>query len=272
MVIGSFVVYRKNMPNQLQPRRRFLKETSTAAALGLTLPWLPKANSAQIHPEAGSSRTILCVGAHPDDPESGCGGTLLLHQHLGDQVHVMYLTKGEAGIPGTSHQQAAQIREQEARNACKLLGATPHFAGQIDGATHFDREAVAHMREMIAAIKPDLVYTHWPLDSHPDHQVCSLLVYQSWLALDRAFPIWYFEVNSGYQTQQFQPELYVSIEAVAAQKKDVLYCHKSQDPDDIYYHHHLIMQQYRGRELGGGQAEAFIRLDSKALPIKASMP
>lgn len=260
------------MPNKPQHRRSFLKNASTAAALGLALPWKPEAKPYVPNKESADSKTVLCIGAHPDDPESGCGGTLLLHRQQGDRVHVLYLTKGEAGIPGDSHQQAAAIREQEARNACQLIGATPHFAGQIDGDTRVDRAAISHMRELIAGINPDLVYTHWPVDTHPDHQVCSLLVFQSWLGLGHRFPIWYFEVNSGYQTQQFQPELYISIDAVADKKKQVLYCHKSQNPEDIYFHHHLIMQQYRGREIGGGQAEAFVRLDSKSVQVKASMP
>lgn len=260
------------MPNKPQHRRSFLKNASTAAALGLALPRMAAATPQALGRDPVTSKTVLCIGAHPDDPESGCGGTLLLHRQQGDQVHVLYLTKGEAGIPGLSHAKAAAIREQEARNACQLMGATPHFAGQTDGDTRVDREAISHMRELIAEIHPDLVYTHWPVDTHPDHQVCSLLVFQSWLGLGRTFPVWYFEVNSGYQTQQFQPELYISINEVADKKKQVLYCHKSQNPDDIYFHHHLIMQQYRGREIGGGQAEAFIRLDSKALPVKTSMP
>src|SRR6516225_948257 len=74
----------------------------------------------------------VCVGAHPDDPESGCGGTLARYAAAGHQVTVIYLTRGEAGIAGKSHQEAAAIRTGEAETACKVLGARAVFAGQID--------------------------------------------------------------------------------------------------------------------------------------------
>src|SRR6266404_1828558 len=81
---------------------------------------------------------IVCVGGHPDDPESGCGGTLARYAALGHPVTIVYLTRGEAGIPGKSHDEAAAIRSAECEASCKILGAKPIFAGQIDGATVVD--------------------------------------------------------------------------------------------------------------------------------------
>src|SRR2546426_10927972 len=48
------------------------------------------------------SLSVVCVGAHPDDPESGCGGTLAMYAAQGHRVTVIYLTRGERGIPGKS--------------------------------------------------------------------------------------------------------------------------------------------------------------------------
>ena len=79
---------------------------------------------------------ILVTGAHPDDPESGCGGTIGRFVALGNEVAVLYLTRGEAGIEGVSHEEAAEIRTAESLEACKLMGARPLFAGQIDGKTY----------------------------------------------------------------------------------------------------------------------------------------
>lgn len=87
----------------------------------------------------------------------------------------MYLTTGEAGIPGKSHDEAAAIRKQEAINACKVLDAKPVFAGQIDGDTIFNNEWLAKIQKLIIDEKPDIVFTQWPLDSHQDHQVTSVL-------------------------------------------------------------------------------------------------
>src|SRR6478735_5375468 len=78
---------------------------------------------------------IVVVGGHPDDPESGCGGTMARLADLGHEVVALYLTRGEAGIAGKSHQEASTIRTAECREACKILKARPFFAGQLDGAT-----------------------------------------------------------------------------------------------------------------------------------------
>src|SRR5579884_2137120 len=68
---------------------------------------------------------IVCVGGHPDDPESGCGGTLARYTALGHSVTILYLTRGEAGIHGKSHEEAAVIRTAECEAACQILGAKP---------------------------------------------------------------------------------------------------------------------------------------------------
>lgn len=239
----------------MKNRRYFLKQAAAGALLPLGV------ISAAPNQKAQKKLHVVCVGGHPDDPESGCGGTLALYAKSGHNVTVVYLTKGEAGITGRSHAEAASIRTKEAEAACRIMGATPVFFGQTDGATRFEPTEITRMQQLLATLKPDVLFTHWPIDSHPDHQVASLLSYQSWLRLGALFPLYYFEVNSGSQTAQFVPTDYVDITATAAQKKEALYKHASQDPDDIYLAHHAIMQQFRGREIGVKEAEAFVRLD-----------
>ena len=65
---------------------------------------------------------LVVAGGHPDDPESGCGGTMARFAEAGGDVVALYLTRGEAGIPGKSAQEAARIRTREAEEACKILG------------------------------------------------------------------------------------------------------------------------------------------------------
>ena len=110
-------------------RRRFVKNVTSGIGL-LTLPAILTAN-----PYPAKMLKIVCVGGHPDDPESGCGGTLARFSALGHAVTIIYLTRGEAGIPGKSHGDAANIRTQESLEACKILHTNPVFAGQIDGDT-----------------------------------------------------------------------------------------------------------------------------------------
>jgi LmbE family N-acetylglucosaminyl deacetylase len=123
---------------------------------------------------------FLC--GHPDDPESGCGGTLARYAVLGASVTIIYLTRGEAGIPRKSHDEDAAIRSAECEASCRILGAKPVFAGQIDGATVVDNDAAESLRKLIFAEDPDVVFTHWPIDTHLDHQAASTLAYRAWLA------------------------------------------------------------------------------------------
>ena len=123
------------------------RELLLAAAAGVVEPAIlgaeRSAAAAQIEPNPAGARAlhVVCVGAHPDDPESGCGGTLAKCAAAGHRVSVIYLTRGEAGIAGKSHDEAAAIRTAEAEAACTVLGAKPLFAGQIDGATEANQQA-----------------------------------------------------------------------------------------------------------------------------------
>ena len=203
---------------------------------------------------------VVCVGGHPDDPESGCGGTLARYVAAGHTVTIVYLTRGEAGIRDKSHDEAARIRSAEAEAACKILGARPVFAGQVDGATVVDAKAAQAFGRIIGEIAPDVLLTHWPIDSHLDHQAASTLAYQAWLAGGQRPQLFYFEVNQGEQTMAFRPTDYVDITAVREKKKAALFAHKSQDAESVYRRHHGPMEEFRGREAGCAAAEAFVRL------------
>ena len=207
-----------------------------------------------------ASLKIVCTGGHPDDPESGCGGTLARYAALGHAVVIVYLTRGEAGIPGKTHDEAAAIRSAECEAACKILGATPVFAGQIDGSTVVDARGVESFSRILSAQRPDIVLTQWPIDTHLDHQAASTLTFRAWLAGGRRFDLFYYEVNSGSQTMAFHPTDYVDITAVREKKKTALFAHKSQNGEDIYRRHHEVMENFRGREAGVTAAEAFVRL------------
>lgn len=235
-----------------------------AGAAGLGLLTLPGILQARPRSET-EKRKIVCFGAHPDDPESGCGGTLARLAAMGHHVTIIYLTTGEAGIPGKTHDQAAAIRKQEAINACAVLNAKPVFAGQIDGDSIVNNDWVAKVQKLIAGENPDLVFTHWPIDTHKDHQSASLLMIQTWVRAEHKFPLYFFEVCTGEQTMVFRPTDYVDITETQEQKRKAVYCHVSQDPPGIYACGHASMEDFRGRELGVGAAEAFLYLTGKQM-------
>jgi LmbE family N-acetylglucosaminyl deacetylase len=242
------------MPDSDLSRRDFMQRSLGATAAAV-LP-IPDARAEEA-PSAPLS--IVCVGAHPDDPESGCGGTLARYTAAGHSVKIVYLTRGERGIDGKSLEEAARIRTLEAEAACIALGATPLFAGQIDGDTALTKPHIVAMTKLLAEHKPDVVFAHWPVDTHLDHQIASVLATRACMAL-RTESLYYYEVNPGSQTSAFQPTAYVDITPVLEKKRAALLAHVSQDGSGIWRAHHEATAQWRGRELGVAAAEAFVRL------------
>jgi LmbE family N-acetylglucosaminyl deacetylase len=234
------------------------REALTASAgLATTILGLPLTTWAQDQPAAKNALNVVVVGGHPDDPESGCGGTVARLVDLGHNVALLYLTRGEAGIRGKTHDEAAQIRTAEAIEACKILKARPLFAGQIDGAAEINPERYDAFSKILLAEKPDLVFTQWPIDSHRDHRAASLLAFDAWLKEGRTFALYYYEVEAGAQTTMFHPTHYVDITAVEERKRAACMVHKSQDPQS-FYDIHSVMHDFRGREHGCKFAEAFV--------------
>lgn len=246
------------MKSSSNSRRKFLKNTTGSLSF-FTLPTILHAPENQPF----EKRKIVCVGGHPDDPESGCGGTLAKLAKMGHDVTIIYLTTGEAGIEGKSANEAATIRKQEALKACEILKAKPVFAGQIDGSTIVDKNWLNKLQGLIYNEKPDVVFTHWPIDTHQDHQAASLLTIQSWVRAQQKFLLYFFEVCTGEQTMTFHPTDYVDITDTQEQKRNALYAHLSQDPPGIYACGHADMEEFRGRELGVKAAEAFVCLNGR---------
>ena len=241
--------------------RRDFAKNALAATAAFSLPSFAMADS---KPEIKKLK-IVCVGGHPDDPETGCGGTLAKLAAQGNEVTIIYLTSGEAGIEGKSHAEAASIRTKEAIAACKILNAKPVFAGQIDGDGIVNNEWITKIKMLITAEKPDIVFTHWPLDSHKDHQCASLLTIQSWIHSGKTFQLYFFEVCTGVQTAGFKPTDYVDITAVKEQKRNAVYCHASQNTIDLYKDsdcNHGMMEKFRGMEMSVTAAEAFVRMEN----------
>jgi LmbE family N-acetylglucosaminyl deacetylase len=250
-------MYTGAMPDNVLTRRSFVKgATVLAGPLLAAVP--PLAAAAD---ESGARLKIVCIGGHPDDPESGCAGTLSRYVESGHSATVLYLTRGERGIRNQGLDEAGKIRTAECENACKLIGAQARFFGQIDGATEMNRSHVETMTKLLAEEQPDVLFAHWPVDTHMDHQVASFLAIRAWMASGERAQLYFFEVNTGSQSQGFLPNTYVDVTPVLEKKKGALLAHVSQDGAGIWREHHEIIARWRGREAGVAAAEAFVRLD-----------
>lgn len=246
-------------PKNILTRRSFLNRAGLLA--GPLLAAVPAPPLALAAAQAGQKLKVVCVGGHPDDPESGCAGTLTRYSELGHAVTVVYLTRGERGIRNQGLEESGKIRSAECEKACQVMGAQPRFFGQIDGATEINRAHVEAMAKLLADEQPDVLFTHWPVDTHLDHQVASLLTIRGWMALGERPQLYFFEVNTGSQSQGFLPNTYVDVTPVLEKKKAALFAHVSQDGQGIWREHHEIIAQWRGRESGVSAAEAFVHLD-----------
>jgi|ERR1700722_7510869 LmbE family N-acetylglucosaminyl deacetylase len=262
-IISNFsATNNSEMEKDKSARRDFIK----LASLGLGgFAASKKMGSFNINNDPVANRlNIVCVGAHPGDPEFGCGGTMNKYAGAGHEVTFLYLTRGEAYDSTISYSQAAALRTKEAEVSCKILNAKPSFAGQIDGNTILSKEKNEEMTKLILSLNPDIVFTHWPLDSHPDHQVSGLLTLTAWIRADKKFELYFYEVNTGSETMSFTPTDYVDISNEREKKKAAMFAHKTQSPVELYDSLFKTMEEFRGFEAGVKAAEGFIHFKEKA--------
>jgi LmbE family N-acetylglucosaminyl deacetylase len=243
-------------------RRNFIK-TSSAGFGGLLISFSDERDKSLLEIPSSPKLNIICVGAHPGDPEFGCGGTMWKYSEAGHRVTFLYLTRGEAYDARKTHEAAAAIRTREAEVACKALHVMPQFFGQIDGSTVVSNEQNALMLKTLQGAKPDLVFTQWPVDAHPDHQVTGLLTLTSWVKMEKSFDLYFYEVNTGSETMAFTPTDYVDITSAKEKKKAAMYAHASQEPERTYLDFFKKMEEFRGLEAGVPAAEAFVRFKRK---------
>jgi len=238
-------------------RRKFLRDAAWALPSAAIAGAAPAELNAQVGAEQKKLKVIV-AGGHPGDPEYGCGGTVARYAKQGHAVTLLYLNRGEGGIPGKTGKEAGTIRSAEAAKACELLQARPLFAGQVDGQSVVDKAHYDNFARIIEGEKPDVLFTQWPIDGHPDHRATSMLCYEAWLRMGKSFALYYYEVSDGEDTLMFSPTEYVDITGAEPTKRAACYAHASQSPDRFYALQEQVAR-FRGVESGVDQAEAFVR-------------
>jgi LmbE family N-acetylglucosaminyl deacetylase len=129
-------------------------------------------------------RVVLAIGAHPDDIEFGCGGTLAKWSQAGAIIHYLVCTDGSKGTwnPDADTQALISDRQREQRAAATAVGATGtvNFLGYVDGELEHSREAIDRIALAIRTVKPNIVLSHDPWKRyrlHPDHRNTGLNVW-----------------------------------------------------------------------------------------------
>jgi len=212
------------------------------------------------HPPQPHKLRVVVFGAHCDDPESGAGGLIALLTRAGHEVICTYATCFRGGRTCFGRPEA-EVRRQEAIATCKVLGATPKFFPYTHENLVADEATVKDVSAWLSEEQPDIVVTHWPMDTHPNHHVTSSLVWQCYTR-PGGWNLYFFEVMPDLQTLGFQGDLYLDIESVLDIKKEARFCHESQRPERSWALH-AQRPARRGPACGGRCAEAYSLVEAK---------
>ena len=216
---------------------------------------------------------VLAIGAHPDDIEIACAGTLAKCVKRGDRVDVCHVSRGDLGHVVIPPDELSRIRAEEAKRAGALAGIEVICADFCD-LDIFDNNRAARDRivEVIQYADPDLIITHNPDDYMPDHTAVSRLVFDASFSATlpnyptktgkaaKLVPIYYMDTLAGVN---FNPTEYVDISEEIDLKLQMLNCHESQivwmrDHDHIDFPDMVkTCSRYRGYQCGAAYAEGF---------------
>ena len=226
----------------------------------------------------------IAIGAHPDDIELYVGGTLIKLASLGYKTGVIDMVRGELGSRGTP-----QLRAQEAKASAKVLRVFVRENLRLKDGQIFDTpDARLRVVKALRKYRPELVFTHYWDDKHPDHVYTSRIVtqacYLSGLAKIntgqerfRPHKIFYFQLP-----YHVQPSFYVDVSAHFPRKMEAVRCFKSQlfDPDSMepetylsvpqFLSAHQSVDRYYGKLIQAEYAEAFYCKDPIGIqdPVK----
>lgn len=220
---------------------------------------------------------ILAIGAHPDDIETSCGGTLAKYAKLGHKVFTATATNGNIGSATLPMEEIAAIRKEEAKRAAAIIGAEYICLDYDDEMFFEDKTARLAFIDLVRYCKADIILTHNPEDYNPDHELTSKIINDIAVmipiekiktkspAYDKIPIIAYFEPVNGLG---FIPTDYVDITDTMEIKMAMCREHKSQISwmqDNFkdtmsgkdFFENHRAIAKYRGIQCGVEYAEGF---------------
>lgn len=166
--------------------------------------------------ETNNKKSVLAIGAHPDDIEIGCGGSLAKYAKAGHDVYLYIATKGQRGGE-------PETRQREAERSAERMGARKVFWGEfMDCEVPQGLELIMSVEKAVREVKPDVLFVHYFDDTHQDHRALAVAAQSA----ARRVPNFYFYESP--TTQHFQPTIYCNIESTITKKIELLETHFSQ--------------------------------------------
>ncbi len=203
---------------------------------------------------------ILAVGAHLDDIEIACGGTLAKAIKAGHEVKVLIMSKSGYTNKEGNVQRSDDVAVIEGTRALRTLGITDIEI--LDFETKdipFRSDVVNAIDLRVSRYDPDIIFTHHPFDTHQAHEGVSKATIA---AARRKNTVFFYEpiTPSGRSYVAFKPTLYVDIESTLGQKIESLKCHTSEYNKfgaEDWIEGVRCRCGFRGYEIGKKYAEAF---------------
>jgi len=217
---------------------------------------------------------VLAVGAHPDDVELLCAGTLACYRKRGDEVTICHACDGGKGSLEHTTEEIAKIRRKEAIASAEIISAKSIWGGFIDGEVTLDLKSRIKMIDIIRQTDPDLIITHSPNDYHSDHLNVSKLVFEAtYLACVKLWEtnhpntnkvptLYYMDTLAGVN---FAPSEYVNISDTIQEKVNMMLKMESQlgflkemhdtDAEEFI----RTIAKFRGFQAGVAFAECFVQ-------------
>jgi len=159
---------------------------------------------------------ILAIGAHPDDIEFGCGGSLIKYTRKGHRLSLLVMTGGGGGGPA-----GERMTEQAASK--EVLGAEEIFWGGFeDTRLPADIDMIRTIESVIESVRPEFIFCNFPDDTHQDHRHLAQAIMSATRYIRNVL---FYE---GPTTQNFNPQVYVDIADTLEAKLDALRAHRSQ--------------------------------------------
>lgn len=223
---------------------------------------------------------ILAIGAHPDDVETMCAGTLAKYASQGHKVFIATATNGNIGSATLSKEEIGRVRKQEAANSAAIIGAEYICLDYDDELFYETLDVRIAFINLVRHCKADVIFTHNPHDYNPDHMLTSKIVNDIAVMIpiakleteeepyDVIPSIWYFEPAN---SMGFVPTDYVDITDFYETKMKMLSCMESQrqwmvdnyaslNGDlDRFFDTIRITSEFRGMQAGCKYAEGFVR-------------
>jgi len=205
---------------------------------------------------------ILIFAAHPDDAETCVGGSICRYVEAGHSVHVINMTNENTERVSCADRACAILKCTHEFLDFVDIGAVPDSEGPCRLGMRFDPAHLESVTTKLREHQPDLVWAHWPVDTHPDHIAAGSLVLRACdnlrLEGDLVPDLWFFLPATGYQSLCFAPDHFEDVTPYIERKRQAVAEYECVNIFESYPIHETAMK-YHGYQGGYLYAEAFVK-------------